>query len=232
MRVEVAFAVPLSAVIWTTYSPGTEKRAVVTSACESANVTVPGPDTWLHATAGAGPGGGGGGVGAACWAAAPRRRCLRGCWPTPVHAFMYVLPWRITTRSGPATALKAAGSACAESTPSPPNASSTNGEATTTAVAFPAVFNSSRLVSVCFLWLTDHLVLSESVEILGGSATGPDAGGSTAPGPAAKGANDGTVNVYGRANSRADPPGCQTPVALEPFRGPAGPGARETAFSS
>src|SRR2546427_9546968 len=77
MRVEVAFAVPLSAAIWTTYSPGAENRAVVTSAFGSANVTVPGPDTRLQATAGAGPGGGGGG-GAACWGGPPRRRCLRG----------------------------------------------------------------------------------------------------------------------------------------------------------
>ena len=54
MRVEVAFAVPLSAAIWTTYSPGAENRAVVTGAFGSANVTVPGPDTRLQATAGAG----------------------------------------------------------------------------------------------------------------------------------------------------------------------------------
>ena len=160
MRVEVAFAVPLSAAIWTTYSPGAEKRAVVTGAFGSAKVTVPGPDTWLQATAGAGPGGGGGG-GAACGGGPPGRRCLRGFWPTPVHAFRYVLPWRITTRSGPATALKTAGgSACADSAPSPPNASSTSGEATTTAVAFPAVFSSSRLVREAFsVFLMNHLVL-------------------------------------------------------------------------
>src|SRR6185295_7760183 len=102
MRVEIAFAVPSSAAIWTTYSPGAENRAVVTSAFGSANVTLPGPDTWLQATAGAGPGGGGG---AACGGGPPRKRCLRGCGPMPVHPFRYVLPWRMTTRSGPATAL-------------------------------------------------------------------------------------------------------------------------------
>src|SRR2546426_942091 len=76
MRVEVAFAVPLSAAIWTTYSPGAENRAVVTGAF------------------------------------------------------------------------------------APPNASSTSGEATTTAVAFPAVFSSSRLVREFFsVWLMNHLVL-------------------------------------------------------------------------
>ena len=156
----MAFAVPLSAAIWTTYSPGAENRAVVTGAFGSANVTVPGPDTLLQATAGAGPGGGDGG-GAACGGGPPGRRWLRGCGPTPVHPFRYVLPWRITTRSGPAAALKAAGgSACADSTPSPPNASSTSGEATTTAVAFPAVFSSSRLVREFFsVWLMNHLVL-------------------------------------------------------------------------
>src|SRR5437867_6537921 len=163
MRVEVAFAVPLSAAIWTTYSPGAENRAVVTGAFGSANVTVPGPDTLLQATAGAGPGGGGGAAG---WGGPPRRRCLRGGWPTPVHAFRYVLPWRITTRSGPAAALKAAGgSACADSTPSPPNASSTSGEATTTAVAFPAVFSSSRLVREFFpVWLMSHLESEPDVD--------------------------------------------------------------------
>src|SRR5207247_4770271 len=82
MRVEVAFAVPLSAAIWTTYAPGAENRAVVTSAFGWANVTVPGPDTWLQVTAGAGPGGGG----AACWGGPPRRRCRRGGWPTPVRS--------------------------------------------------------------------------------------------------------------------------------------------------
>jgi hypothetical protein len=57
--------------------------------------------------------------------------------------------------------LKAAGaSACADSTPSLPNASSTSGEATTTAVAFPAVFSSSRLVRELFpVWLMNHFVL-------------------------------------------------------------------------
>jgi hypothetical protein len=56
--------------------------------------------------------------------------------------------------------LKAAGeSACAESTPPPSEASSTSGEATTTAVAFPAVFSSSRLVRELFrVWLMNHLV--------------------------------------------------------------------------
>ena len=103
----------------------------------------------VAATAGRPPGEGH--QGGAAGAAAGRRRS------TP---FRYVLPWRITTRSGPAAALKAAGgSACADSTPSPPNASSTSGEATTTAVAFPAVFSSSRLVRGFFsVWLMNHLV--------------------------------------------------------------------------
>src|SRR2546422_11660683 len=100
MRVEVAFAVPLSAAIWTTYSPGAENRAVVTSAFGSANVTVPGPDTWLHATAGAGPGGSGGG-GAAGWGGPPRGRCPRGRGPAPGRALRDVFPCRLPPPSGP-----------------------------------------------------------------------------------------------------------------------------------
>src|SRR5581483_3309615 len=90
-----------------TYAPSAENFAVVCSAFASANVTVPGPDSLLHATVNSGPVGGGAG---AC-PRPPPCRPERGGSPYPAHARRYVFPGRTVMRSGPPTLFRGASGA-------------------------------------------------------------------------------------------------------------------------